>query len=182
MACGPTWARATSWPTRIRPTRSTPCWPRWARSRSCPCLGPRAGICPSTRCWPPAHGPSSSPTPTRPLALSCPPSRVRELATRFSGLLLVDEAYVDFADENSLGLVREFLQPDDLPHLEQGLWSGRPALRLRHRGTRSRVGDEQGQGQLQLRRGRHQRRRGGARRSGLRAPHLGASARRARPL
>ena len=35
-------------------------------------------------------------------------SRVRELATRFSGLLLVDEAYVDFADENSLALVREF--------------------------------------------------------------------------
>jgi len=35
-------------------------------------------------------------------------SKVRELATRFSGLLLVDEAYVDFADENSLALVREF--------------------------------------------------------------------------
>jgi histidinol-phosphate aminotransferase len=35
-------------------------------------------------------------------------SRVRELAARFSGLLLVDEAYVDFADENSLTLVREF--------------------------------------------------------------------------
>ena len=35
-------------------------------------------------------------------------SRVRELAARFSGLLLVDEAYVDFADENSLSLVREF--------------------------------------------------------------------------
>ena len=35
-------------------------------------------------------------------------SRVRELAARFYGLLLVDEAYVDFADENSLSLVREF--------------------------------------------------------------------------
>jgi histidinol-phosphate aminotransferase len=35
-------------------------------------------------------------------------SRVRELAARFSGLLLVDEAYVDFAEENSLSLVREF--------------------------------------------------------------------------
>ena len=35
-------------------------------------------------------------------------SRVRELAARFYGLLLVDEAYVDFAEENSLSLVREF--------------------------------------------------------------------------
>ena len=35
-------------------------------------------------------------------------SRVRELAARFYGLLLVDEAYVDFAAENSLSLVREF--------------------------------------------------------------------------
>jgi histidinol-phosphate aminotransferase len=35
-------------------------------------------------------------------------SRVRELAARFFGLLLVDEAYVDFAEENSLSLVREF--------------------------------------------------------------------------
>jgi histidinol-phosphate aminotransferase len=34
-------------------------------------------------------------------------SRVRELALAFDGLLLVDEAYVDFADENCLDLVRE---------------------------------------------------------------------------
>jgi histidinol-phosphate aminotransferase len=34
-------------------------------------------------------------------------SRVRELALAFDGLLLVDEAYVDFADENCLALVRE---------------------------------------------------------------------------
>jgi histidinol-phosphate aminotransferase len=33
--------------------------------------------------------------------------RVRELALAFEGLLLVDEAYVDFADENCLALVRE---------------------------------------------------------------------------
>jgi histidinol-phosphate aminotransferase len=34
-------------------------------------------------------------------------SRVRELALAFDGLVLVDEAYVDFADESCLGLVRE---------------------------------------------------------------------------
>ena len=46
--------------------------------------------------------------PNAPTGTLVPTRRVRELATRFSGLLLVDEAYVDFADENSLGLVREF--------------------------------------------------------------------------
>ena len=34
-------------------------------------------------------------------------SRVRELAIAFDGLVLVDEAYVDFADESCLELVRE---------------------------------------------------------------------------
>ena len=34
-------------------------------------------------------------------------SRVRELALAFDGLVLVDEAYVDFADESCLPLVRE---------------------------------------------------------------------------
>ncbi len=34
-------------------------------------------------------------------------SRVRELAIAFDGLVLVDEAYVDFADESCLDLVRE---------------------------------------------------------------------------
>jgi histidinol-phosphate aminotransferase len=34
-------------------------------------------------------------------------SRVRELALAFEGLLLVDEAYVDFADESCLDLVRD---------------------------------------------------------------------------
>jgi histidinol-phosphate aminotransferase len=46
--------------------------------------------------------------PNAPTGTLVPTRRVRELAARFSGLLLVDEAYVDFADENSLGLVREF--------------------------------------------------------------------------
>ena len=46
--------------------------------------------------------------PNAPTGTLVPTSRVRELAKRFCGLLLVDEAYVDFADENSLSLVREF--------------------------------------------------------------------------
>jgi histidinol-phosphate aminotransferase len=46
--------------------------------------------------------------PNAPTGTLVPTTRVRELAARFSGLLLVDEAYVDFADENSLPLLREF--------------------------------------------------------------------------
>jgi histidinol-phosphate aminotransferase len=33
---------------------------------------------------------------------------LRELATKLSGILVIDEAYVDFADENALSLVTEF--------------------------------------------------------------------------
>jgi histidinol-phosphate aminotransferase len=45
--------------------------------------------------------------PNAPTGTVVKKSRVRELALRFSGLLLVDEAYVDFADESCLDLVRE---------------------------------------------------------------------------
>jgi histidinol-phosphate aminotransferase len=45
--------------------------------------------------------------PNAPTGTLVRPSRVRELALAFDGLLLVDEAYVDFADENCLALVRE---------------------------------------------------------------------------
>jgi histidinol-phosphate aminotransferase len=46
--------------------------------------------------------------PNAPTGTLVPQGRIRELAMRFSGLLLVDEAYVDFAETNSLGLLREF--------------------------------------------------------------------------
>jgi histidinol-phosphate aminotransferase len=46
--------------------------------------------------------------PNAPTGTLVPAGRIRELATRFSGLLLLDEAYVDFADGNSLGLLLEF--------------------------------------------------------------------------
>ncbi len=45
--------------------------------------------------------------PNAPTGTLVPVDRVRELARRFSGLVLVDEAYVDFAEQNCLGLVRE---------------------------------------------------------------------------
>jgi histidinol-phosphate aminotransferase len=45
--------------------------------------------------------------PNAPTGTQVPLARVRELALAFDGLLLVDEAYVDFADENCLSLVRE---------------------------------------------------------------------------
>jgi len=46
--------------------------------------------------------------PNAPTGTYVPIDRIRELARRFSGLILVDEAYVDFADQNCLGLLREF--------------------------------------------------------------------------
>ena len=45
--------------------------------------------------------------PNAPTGTLVRPARVRELAVAFDGLLLVDEAYVDFADESCLDLVRE---------------------------------------------------------------------------
>jgi histidinol-phosphate aminotransferase len=46
--------------------------------------------------------------PNAPTGTLVKKSRVRELAQAFDGLVLVDEAYVDFADESCLELVREF--------------------------------------------------------------------------
>jgi histidinol-phosphate aminotransferase len=45
--------------------------------------------------------------PNAPTGTLVKKARVRELALAFDGLLLVDEAYVDFADESCLDLVRE---------------------------------------------------------------------------
>lgn len=45
-------------------------------------------------------------TPNSPLGFAFPLDYVEELATRCSGLLVVDEAYADFAGENALELVK----------------------------------------------------------------------------
>jgi len=46
--------------------------------------------------------------PNAPSGTLVPSSDVAELARRFSGLVLVDEAYADFAEENCVALVDEF--------------------------------------------------------------------------
>ena len=46
-------------------------------------------------------------TPNAPLGFACPLSFIEELAGRVDGMLVVDEAYADFADENALELVRK---------------------------------------------------------------------------
>ena len=43
--------------------------------------------------------------PNAPSGTFVPSSQIATLASKFSGLLLVDEAYVDFADDNCLDLV-----------------------------------------------------------------------------
>lgn len=47
-------------------------------------------------------------TPNAPLGFSFPTAYIEELARRCSGILVADEAYVDFADENALELVRKY--------------------------------------------------------------------------
>jgi histidinol-phosphate aminotransferase len=46
--------------------------------------------------------------PNAPTGTMVPPAKVAELAAAFAGLVLVDEAYVDFADENCLALVEDY--------------------------------------------------------------------------
>jgi len=46
-------------------------------------------------------------TPNAPLGFAFPLDYIDELANRCAGLLVADEAYVDFADENALELVRK---------------------------------------------------------------------------
>ncbi len=45
--------------------------------------------------------------PNAPTGTFIPPAKLRDLAKKFTGLLLIDEAYVDFADDNCLPLVKE---------------------------------------------------------------------------
>src|SRR3954469_7313039 len=46
--------------------------------------------------------------PNAPSGTFVPPSQVATLASKFDGLVLVDEAYCDFAEDNCLDLVQEF--------------------------------------------------------------------------
>ena len=46
--------------------------------------------------------------PNAPSGTFVPSSQIATLASKFDGLLLIDEAYVDFAEDNCIDLVREF--------------------------------------------------------------------------
>jgi len=46
--------------------------------------------------------------PNAPSGTFVSPQKIEELCKKFSGLVLIDEAYVDFADDNCLPLVREY--------------------------------------------------------------------------
>ncbi|HEX8524466.1 MAG TPA: histidinol-phosphate transaminase [Tepidisphaeraceae bacterium] len=46
--------------------------------------------------------------PNAPSGTFVSPQRIEELLKKFDGLVLIDEAYVDFADDNCLPLVREY--------------------------------------------------------------------------
>lgn len=46
--------------------------------------------------------------PNSPVGFTYPITRIRSLARAIKGIFVVDEAYVEFAAENALGLVREF--------------------------------------------------------------------------
>ncbi len=46
--------------------------------------------------------------PNAPTGNSCPLATLREVAAGFEGILLIDEAYADFAPDNAIELVREF--------------------------------------------------------------------------
>ncbi|MGA7829089.1 MAG: aminotransferase class I/II-fold pyridoxal phosphate-dependent enzyme, partial [Geobacteraceae bacterium] len=47
-------------------------------------------------------------TPNAPLGFAFPLEYIEELAQRCAGILVADEAYVDFADDNALDLVRKY--------------------------------------------------------------------------
>jgi histidinol-phosphate aminotransferase len=46
--------------------------------------------------------------PNAPTGTMIPPTKMAELAKAFHGLVLIDEAYVDFADDNCLSLVKDY--------------------------------------------------------------------------
>jgi histidinol-phosphate aminotransferase len=46
--------------------------------------------------------------PNAPSATFVSPQRIEELCKKFNGLVLIDEAYVDFADDNCLPLIKEY--------------------------------------------------------------------------
>jgi histidinol-phosphate aminotransferase len=59
-------------------------------------------------------------TPNSPSGYVVPVDDLRKLAANLSGVLVIDEAYVDFAEESALGLVREFQNVISIRTLSKG--------------------------------------------------------------
>lgn len=59
-------------------------------------------------------------SPNSPSGHSVPLADIRELARRVSGIVAIDEAYVDFAEESALSLVQEFENVISLRTLSKG--------------------------------------------------------------
>ena len=174
--CGP----ATCWPARIRPTRSTPCSRSSRTFGSYRCPGSPAGGCRSRRCCASDRARFSSRTPTRRRERRWLSQMIEALARATEALVLVDEAYADFADDNCLSLLGATTERARHAHVQQGLRAGRPAVWLRHRRSGGDRADGQGQGQLQLRRDCHRGSVRRARRSGVRARELAGDSSRTR--
>ncbi len=92
------------------------------------------------------------PNPNSPSGTVLPPDRIRELADGLPCPLLVDEAYVDFAETNCVRLVAENEKIMVSRTLEQVVCVGRAAVRLCRRSAAGDRAVDQGEGFLQLRR------------------------------
>ena len=68
--------------------------------------------------------------PNSPSGTMVPPEKVAEIADALPCPLLVDEAYVDFADTNCLVARGRERKDHGRPHAEQVVRAGRPAIRL----------------------------------------------------
>ena len=113
------------------------------------------------------------PNPNSPSGTVVPRDAILELAEQLPCPLLVDEAYVDFADENCMDLVAQEREDHGLADAEQVVRPGRSAVRLPGRSAAADRAVHQGQGLLQLRRPVDRRGDGGHRRPGVAAADRG---------
>ena len=108
-------------------------------------------------------------------------SAMLELAERLPCPLLVDEAYVDFADDNCLSTGGGEREDHGRADAEQVVRAGRAAVRLPRRAAAGDRAAGEGEGLVQLRRAVDRRGHGGHRRPGLAGGEPGQDSRHARP-
>jgi len=80
--------------------------------------------------------------PNSPSGTCLPPEAVADLAGSLDCPLVVDEAYADFAETNSVGLVKDHPNVHRHSHLEQGIEPRRAAHGLLDRSARRHRGSE----------------------------------------